>query len=287
MNDSINLLLTDKATLGLAAASVIWAGLFIYADGRVSVLHQQEKQFGPDRNGRNDKVYQLFFLSSVGVLISFVLLIYRAPLMGLLTGLSVFGLALIGLSSFFRTGLSRLTRKGTGWRWFTSLQQARVGLLCVGSLGITCLVEEECLFSSLGLTGGPLNSFPQVVPDTTSDLIMSPLASGLVILTLFTLGSAFCRATVRMQTSPVRLKELQAYSWRTDSLLRTYSTLLVLQFALMALISFSSIPVHTFWFGYALVAIGQLIPASRRGSERLLGMIESIFQSSRRARAAR
>lgn len=110
-------------------------------------------------------------------------------------------------------------------------------------------------------------------------------ANSAAVLAIFLLGSALWQATARMREENKHLLPAteSVYSWRNDSLLLTYAVLLVSIIGLTAIISFTPVSVYTFWIGYAGVSLGQLTPAGRRVSERLLYGFESVFKPVDRA----
>ena len=110
-----------------------------------------------------------------------------------------------------------------------------------------------------------------------NDVDPSVWADGFVVMALFLTGSAFWQATarIRRENEDQLLVDEFTDSWRTDSLLLTYLTLLILQIGLIAVISFTPVSVYTFWIGYAGVLLGQQTPAGRRIGEGLLRTFES------------
>lgn len=108
--------------------------------------------------------------------------------------------------------------------------------------------------------------------------------NGVAVVAVFTLGSALWQASarIRWENELASLVGEFSDSWRTDSLLLTYLTLLVLQFGLAGLIAHTSLSSLTFWVGYAAVFLGQQTAIGQQMGRWVLGRIESVFRASNR-----
>ena len=146
--------------------------------------------------------------------------------------------------------------------------------------------EDHIAWSQKVPTTDLSESFSRIVLSRLDGVDPSAWADGFVVLTLFLLGSAFWQATVRIRRENEILSlsdPSPTSSWRTDSLLLTYLTLLVLQIGLIAVISLTPVSVYTFWIGYAGVVLAQRTSVGQRIGEELLRTVESRFQPAHSA----
>lgn len=282
MNGISDLVQPDAVTQWWLAAVVCCAGLYGYADNRIRFVHEEEKRTGPDQTGRHNRLHALFLVVCGGWVLSFVGLAYQSPLLCLLVVVGLAGLSWSGLSRRVGSGIYALAQRVSRWRWSTGTRSARFGLLGAGGLSTLSIVEPECLLSYLSLTTGSSDQFLALIASRLDEV--SLWADGLTVVAVFIVGSALWQTSARMrQENELLFPAIErVYSWRTDSRLLAYLTLLVLLMGLIALISLTFLSTYTFWIGYGSVFLGQLTPMGQRIGEWLGQTVESFFRPAGR-----
>lgn len=129
---------------------------------------------------------------------------------------------------------------------------------------------------------GGISGWLIIAFDTVTELELAHLVNGLSLVAVFLLGSAFWQASERMQIENKYLLPLidSIYSWRTDSLLFTYISLLTLLIILTAIIANTAVSDYTFWAGNIAVFLGQTTASGQRFGSQLVQACERVFKSS-------
>lgn len=272
MEPVINFIKTDAATLCWVVAVIGCVSLFGYANKRVSLVHELEKQKGPDPLGQHNRLFALFFASFAGSLLSTVVLAYRTPLVGLVSAFVATGILLGSINGWSVARLVDQLRQIGRWRWSFPFRPVRIGLWSVGGLGTAGLAGPECLLSYLSLTREPFDALVRDAVFRLNGLGLWDWANLLVVVAVFGVGSALWQVATRIRRRNAfsTFTTEPGYSWKTDSLLIVYITLVVLLIGLTVLISFTPVSDYTFWLGYGYVGLAQLFRRSRRSPKPLI-----------------